>query len=109
MLRSERGSRCVRASVAVRSWSWIRSIALTSYEGVPTMNHRSAPPSPLSGGICVDLTLTADQETFREEIRRWLKTNIPADWTSRVAATADVPRPEAYDILRAWQRKLYEA
>jgi alkylation response protein AidB-like acyl-CoA dehydrogenase len=57
----------------------------------------------------VDLSLTAEQEAFRENVRRWLKANIPADWTSRVAATADVPRPEAYDILRTWQRKLYDA
>ena len=57
----------------------------------------------------MDLSLTAEQEAFRESVRRWLKANIPADWTSRVAATADVPRPEAYDILRAWQGKLYDA
>ena len=57
----------------------------------------------------MDLTLTAEQEAFRAQVRRWLETNIPADWTSRIAATADVPRPEAYDILRAWQRKLFDA
>jgi len=57
----------------------------------------------------VDFTLTAEQEAFRERVRDWLKANIPTDWTSRVAATADVPRPEAYDILRDWQRKLYDA
>ena len=57
----------------------------------------------------MDFTLTAEQEAFRERVRHWLKANIPTDWTSRIAATADVPRPEAYDILRAWQRKLYDA
>ena len=57
----------------------------------------------------MDFTLTAEQEAFRERVRDWLKANIPTDWTSRVAATADVPRPEAYDILRDWQRKLYDA
>ena len=57
----------------------------------------------------MDFTLTAEQEAFRDRVRTWLKANIPTDWTSRVAATADVPRPEAYDILRDWQRKLYDA
>ncbi|MBI2016757.1 MAG: acyl-CoA dehydrogenase family protein, partial [Candidatus Rokubacteria bacterium] len=34
---------------------------------------------------------------------------MPDDWTRRVMAAADVPRPEAYQLLRDWQRRLYEA
>jgi alkylation response protein AidB-like acyl-CoA dehydrogenase len=57
----------------------------------------------------LDLTLNPEQEAFRTRVRGWLKTNIPSEWRSRMAASADVPRPEAYDLLRRWQRKLYEA
>jgi alkylation response protein AidB-like acyl-CoA dehydrogenase len=57
----------------------------------------------------VDFTLTPAQETFREDVRSWLKTNIPRDWSNRVMASADVPRPEAYELMRAWQRTLYDA
>jgi alkylation response protein AidB-like acyl-CoA dehydrogenase len=57
----------------------------------------------------VDFTLTPAQEAFREEVRVWLKANIPHDWETRAMGSADVPRPEAYDAMRAWQRKLYDA
>ena len=57
----------------------------------------------------MDFTLTPDQEAFREQVRSWLKTNIPADWHQRVGASSDVPRPEGYAFLRTWQRKLYDA
>jgi alkylation response protein AidB-like acyl-CoA dehydrogenase len=57
----------------------------------------------------VDFTLTPAQEAFREEVRDWLKANIPSDWSGRMMASADVPRPEAYGIMRQWQRKLYDA
>ena len=57
----------------------------------------------------MDFTLTPEQEAFRSHVRAWLKTNMPHEWTSRVMASSDVPRPEAYDFLRGWQRKLYEA
>ena len=57
----------------------------------------------------MDLTLNPEQEAFRIRVRGWLKTNIPSEWQSRMAASADVPRPEAYDLLRRWQRTLYEA
>jgi alkylation response protein AidB-like acyl-CoA dehydrogenase len=57
----------------------------------------------------LDLTLNPEQEAFRIRVRGWLKTNIPSEWQARMAASADVPRPEAYDLLRRWQRTLYEA
>jgi len=57
----------------------------------------------------VDFTLTPEQEAFRSRVRAWLKAHMPQEWTSRVMASSDVPRPEAYDFLRDWQRKLYEA
>ncbi len=57
----------------------------------------------------MDFTLTPEQQPFRDEVRSWLSRNLPADWTSKVQAASDVPRPEAYDFLRQWQRKMYEA
>ena len=56
----------------------------------------------------MDFTLTPDQEAFRESVRAWLKTNVPADWQRKVGSS-DVPRPEAYEFLRRWQRTLYDA
>ncbi|MGH7308695.1 MAG: acyl-CoA dehydrogenase [Candidatus Rokuibacteriota bacterium] len=56
----------------------------------------------------MDLTLSPEQEAFRSRVRSWLKANIPSEWRSRMAASADVPRPEAYDLLRRWQRQLYD-
>ena len=62
------------------------------------MNHRSVSQSPQEGDL--DLTLNPEQEAFRTRVRAWLKANIPAEWQSLLAASADVPRPEAYDLLR---------
>jgi alkylation response protein AidB-like acyl-CoA dehydrogenase len=57
----------------------------------------------------VDFSLTAEQEAFRHHVRAWLAANIPREWTGRLTAVADVPRPEAYEFLRQWQRRLHEA
>jgi alkylation response protein AidB-like acyl-CoA dehydrogenase len=57
----------------------------------------------------MDFTLTPAQEAFREVVRSWLKANIPHDWEARAMGSADVPRPEAYEAMRVWQRKLYDA
>jgi alkylation response protein AidB-like acyl-CoA dehydrogenase len=57
----------------------------------------------------LDFTLNPEQEVFRTRVRAWLKANIPHEWASRMAASADVPRPEAYELLRRWQRQLYDA
>lgn len=57
----------------------------------------------------MDLTLTPEQQAFRDEVRDWLRRNLPQEWTSRLVAGPDVPRPEVYNFLREWQRKLYDA
>jgi alkylation response protein AidB-like acyl-CoA dehydrogenase len=57
----------------------------------------------------MDFTLTPEQEAFRDEVRSWLSKNLPKDWSSKVQAASDVPREEAYDFLRKWQRRMYEA
>ena len=57
----------------------------------------------------MDFTLTPEQQSFRDEVRSWLSRNLPSNWTSKVQAASDVPREGAYDFLRQWQRKMYEA
>jgi alkylation response protein AidB-like acyl-CoA dehydrogenase len=57
----------------------------------------------------VDFSLTPDQEAFRERVRAWLEVNIPREWVRRAMGSAEVPRPEAYQFLRQWQRKLWDA
>jgi alkylation response protein AidB-like acyl-CoA dehydrogenase len=57
----------------------------------------------------MDFTLTPAQEDLRAEVRSWLKDNIPTGWLARVMAASDVPRPDAYGVLREWQQKLFAA
>src|SRR3989304_5723655 len=57
----------------------------------------------------MDFKLTPEQEAFRNEVRAWLSANGPREGTERVVPGPDVPRPEIYEFLRQWQRKLYDA
>jgi len=52
----------------------------------------------------MDLKLTAEELTFRNELRAWLEANIPTDWSE----WREKPLDESFPYLRAWQRKLYE-
>jgi alkylation response protein AidB-like acyl-CoA dehydrogenase len=55
----------------------------------------------------MDFKLSPEQEAFRDEVRAWLRANLPPDWASR--PTTDIPRAEMYEFGRMWQRKMYEA
>ena len=55
----------------------------------------------------MDLSLTPDQETFRATVRAWLTQNIPRDW--KPMGSSEIPRKEQYELLRSWQRSLFEA
>jgi len=55
----------------------------------------------------VDFTLTPDQEALRKRVRAWLTTNMPDDW--KKFGLSEVPRPEAYEFLRKWQKTLHDA
>src|SRR2546427_9034053 len=57
----------------------------------------------------MELTPTPEQRSFRDEVHAWLRGNMPREWTARLAASSDVPRAEAYDLLRDGQRKLHAA
>ncbi len=52
----------------------------------------------------MDLNLTAEEKQFRDEIRTWLETNVPKDWSE----WREKPIEESFTYLKAWQRKLYE-
>ena len=51
----------------------------------------------------MDLGLTQSELKFRDELRAWLKANMPA----KMVKTAD-SGAEYHEYLKAWQRKLYE-
>ncbi len=55
----------------------------------------------------MDFSLTPEQETFRQTVRAWLKENLPREWKD--LGRSDIPRVETYELLRTWQRKLYDA
>src|SRR6266511_4059667 len=78
-----------------------------------TLNcHSVTPQVPRTAhpeGGRMDFTLTPEQTSFRDEVRSWLKQNLPKDWSDRMRAGSDVPWPEVYDFLRKWQGKMYEA
>ena len=57
----------------------------------------------------MDFTLTPEQQSFRDEVRDWLKRNLPRSWVERLHGGSDIPRPDAYKFLRHWQGKLNEA
>ena len=56
----------------------------------------------------MDFTLTPEQESFRDEVRRWLATHMRQEWVARLRQGSDIPRPEAYEMLRRWQRQMFE-
>ena len=55
----------------------------------------------------MDFSLTPDQDAFRQTVRTWLKANLPREWKD--LGRSDIPRIETYEILKQWQRKLYDA
>jgi alkylation response protein AidB-like acyl-CoA dehydrogenase len=54
----------------------------------------------------MDLGLTPSELKFRDELRVWLKANLPAKTPSAIKTAASAH--EYHDYLKAWQRKLYE-
>ena len=83
----------------------------SSFTVVP-VNLTDNPPErgPQSAGEHMDFTLTPDQESFRDEVRAWFGRSMQQDWVRRLQQHgSDIPRPEAYELLRRWQRQMYEA
>ncbi len=55
----------------------------------------------------MDLHLTAEERAFRDELRGWLKGNLPPPYP-RPRREEGWSETDYYDYLRQWQRTLYE-
>jgi alkylation response protein AidB-like acyl-CoA dehydrogenase len=55
----------------------------------------------------MDFSFTAEQETFRRELRTWLKANVPTD-AYALRHLQPQASPEDLAFLKAWQKKVYE-
>src|SRR5436853_2814406 len=55
----------------------------------------------------MDFSLTPEQQAFRQTVRAWLRDHIPSEW--KHVGSSELPRVEAYELLREWQRRLYDA
>jgi alkylation response protein AidB-like acyl-CoA dehydrogenase len=51
----------------------------------------------------MDLTYTADEERFRDELREWLRAHIPEEWT-RPGFWESLPADESFQLRRDWER-----
>ena len=54
----------------------------------------------------MDLGFTAEEETFRQEVRTWLDLNLPSDW--RNGGVGGYREDADEDVQRQWQQRLYE-
>ena len=54
----------------------------------------------------MDLTLTAEELSFRDTVRSWLKANVPPAW--KVPLKDDQSKRAHLEYLRAWQRTLFD-
>lgn len=52
----------------------------------------------------MDLNLTPAELRFRDELRAWLSANVPREWEEE----REQPLEQRFELLKAWQRKLYE-
>jgi alkylation response protein AidB-like acyl-CoA dehydrogenase len=52
----------------------------------------------------MDLKLSPEELQFHDELREWLRVNVPRDWSE----WREKPMEESFPYLRAWQRRLYE-
>lgn len=57
--------------------------------------------------ICgMDLNLTPQEQEFRDEVRSWLRANVPADWESQRSRKEMAGH---FAFLREWQKRVYDA
>src|SRR5262249_60727400 len=53
----------------------------------------------------MDLSLTPEQQQFRDELRAWLQANAPSPWSG---SKAEEEKGPYFEFLRKWQRKVSE-
>jgi alkylation response protein AidB-like acyl-CoA dehydrogenase len=51
----------------------------------------------------MDLTYTADEERFRDELRGWLRAHIRQEWT-KPGFWGSLPSTESFELRRDWER-----
>jgi alkylation response protein AidB-like acyl-CoA dehydrogenase len=54
----------------------------------------------------MDLNLTPQELSFRDEVRAWLQANVPKDWEAR-RASSDMR--DFFGFLRNWQKQVFDA
>ena len=54
----------------------------------------------------MDLNLTPQELTFRDEVRAWFAANVPKDWVKR--RNAEESMQARFDYLRVWQRTMFD-
>ena len=54
----------------------------------------------------MDLAFTREEEAFREEVRAWLRANLPAGWGK--GGVGGYRNEDDEDLQRGWQRRLHE-
>ena len=52
----------------------------------------------------MDLNLSHEELAFRDELRAWLRANVPADWDERREESLE----QRFAYLKRWQRKLFD-
>ncbi len=52
----------------------------------------------------MDLSYTADEERFRDELRAWLSANIPEEW-AKPGFWGTLPDNESFELRRDWERE----
>ncbi len=55
----------------------------------------------------MDFAFTPQEEAFREEVRRWIRENVPGDWGSPAWPIPE-DEPAYYEEVARWSRKLYD-
>src|SRR6195256_3118921 len=54
----------------------------------------------------MDLNLSPSELAFRDQLRAWLHSNVPADWEKHRTEDEMLAR---FEFLRAWQKQVFRA
>ena len=54
----------------------------------------------------MDLNLTPQEQSFRDEVRAWLQAHVPKDWENR---RAQEDMKDFFAFLRQWQKQVFDA
>ena len=64
-------------------------------------------PPAVFGGGAMDFDYSPQEESFRQELRTWLGTNLPEEYTPETFETLD--EDARFKIRLKWQKKLHAA